>query len=257
MGKLAGKVALITGAGSGIGQATAVLFAKELARVVVADCAPRGGQETVKMIKEAGGDALYVQVDVSKTVDVERVVAVTVRSYGKIDILFNNAGVFSRFASTAETKEEDWDLAINTNLKGVFLCTKYAIPAMLSQGKGVIINTSSGAGLVASPGLLAYGVSKAGVIHLTKTAALEYARQNIRVNCICPGAIHTPMYTPFLADGASLEPLVQRTPLGRIGQPSEIAQAALYLACDDSSFVTGAVIAVDGGGTAGFVTGIS
>ena len=242
MGKLAGRVALITGAGSGIGQATALLFAKEGAKVVVADCAPRGGQETVKMIKEAGGDALYTQADVSKATDVEKMVTVTMKSYGRIDILFNNAGVFSRFASTAETTEEDWELAINTNLKGVFLCTKYAIPVMLKQGKGVIINTSSGAGLVASPGLLAYGVSKAGVIHLTKTAALEYARQNIRVNCICPGAIDTPMHAPFLAEGFSREPLIVGVPLGRMGQPSEIAQAALYLACDDSSFVTGAVI---------------
>ncbi|MFC2000754.1 SDR family NAD(P)-dependent oxidoreductase, partial [Chloroflexota bacterium] len=184
----------------------------------------------------------------------ERMVTSTMDTYGRIDILFNNAGIVRGGALTVDTTEEDWDLLINTNLKSVFLCLKHTIPVMLSQGEGVIINTASGAGLIASPSQIAYGVSKAGVIYLTKTTALEYARQNIRINCICPGPVDTPIFSPFLAiDPSYREPLKEFTPLGRMGQPGEIAQTALYLACDDSSYVTGAAIPVDGGGTAGFI----
>ncbi|MFC2000755.1 SDR family NAD(P)-dependent oxidoreductase [Chloroflexota bacterium] len=252
MGKLDGKVALITGAGSGMGQATALLFAMEGARVAVADCAPRGGQETVSMLKGVGGEAVFIETDVSSSADVKRMVATTVDMYGRIDILFNNAGIW-RLAPIAETTEEDWDLVLNTNLKGVFLCSKYAIPIMINQGQGVIINTSSSSALVGSPGMSAYCASKAGVILLTKTTALEHAGQNIRVNCICPGPMETAMSSEFLANPAAREAVTKSVPLRRIGRPSEIAQTALYLACDDSSYVTGAVFSVDGGATAGIV----
>jgi NAD(P)-dependent dehydrogenase (short-subunit alcohol dehydrogenase family) len=259
MGKLEGKVALITGAGSGIGRATGVLFAKEGAKVVVADYAPVGGQETVRIIKEAGGEAIFIKVDVSKASDVERMVRTALDAYGRIDILHNNAGIGGPVAPTADTTEKDWDSVINTNLKGVFLGSKYVIPVMVKQGGGVIINTASTSGLVGSPGFSKYCASKGGVVQLTKTMALEYAKENIRVNCICPGIIDTPMGgASFPGDAAAREAakeaferaFVKTVPLGRIGQPEEIAKAALYLACDDSSYVTGAALVVDGGVTA-------
>jgi NAD(P)-dependent dehydrogenase (short-subunit alcohol dehydrogenase family) len=249
MGKLDGKVALITGAGSGIGRATALLFAKEGSRVAVADYVPAGGEETVSMIKETGGEAIFIEVDVSKASDVERMVKAAVDKYGRIDILHNNAGITPPTAPTADTTEENWDSVINANLKGVFLGSKYVIPVMIKQGGGVIINTASGGGLVGTPGLSAYGASKGGVIQLTKAMALEYAKQNIRVNSICPGAVRTPMSKAHQADIARRQAFTRpfRVPLGRMGQPEEIAKAALYLACDDSSYVTGAVLVVDGG----------
>jgi len=249
VGKLDGKVALITGAGSGMGRATALLFAREGARVVVADYVPAGGKETVGMIKEAGGEAIFVEVNVSKAADVERMVKETLDIYGRIDILYNNAGVSGRYAFTADTTEEEWDLILNINLKGVFLGSKYTIPVMLEQGGGVIITTASTAALSGSPSLPAYSASKAGVVQLTKTMAMEYGKGNIRVNCICPGAIHTPMLE------ASPIPLTagRAFPLGRIGEPEDIAQAALYLASDDSSFITGQILVVDGGFTAGIM----
>jgi len=250
MGKLDGKVALITGAGSGIGRATALLFVSEGAKVVVADYVPEGGEETVKMIGEAGGDAIFVEVDVSKTADVQRMIKATVDTYGRVDILYNNAGVMGKYIFTADTAEQDWDRIINTNLKGVFLGSKYVIPVMLNQGGGVIINTASTAGLIGLPGLLAYGASKAGVIQLTKTIALEYADQNIRVNCICPGGILTPMSAPPPA-GDPEPPFRQPLAMGRLAEPEEIAKAALYLACDDSAYVTGIALTVDGGWTTG------
>jgi len=250
MGKLDGKVALITGAASGIGRATALLFAKEGAKVAVADYVPAGGQETVRMIEEAGGEAIFIEADVSKAADVERMVKKTVNKYGRIDILYNNAGIMGRYIFTADTPEKEWDNIISINLKGVFLGSKYAIPVMLNQGEGVIINTASTAGMMGLPGLPAYCASKAGVIQLTKTMALEYADQNIRVNCICPGGILTPMSQP--PDQAeALPPFRQSQPMRRMGQPEEVARAALYLASDDSSFVTGAALVVDGGWTTG------
>ena len=250
MGKLDGKVALITGAGSGIGRATALLFAKEGAKVVVADYVPVGGQETVRMIKEAGGEAIFVEADVSKASDVERMVKTAVDAYGRIDILYNNAGI-TRAAPTAETTEEEWDLVLDINLKGVFLGSKYAIPVMLNQGGGVIINTASIAGISGFRGMSAYCASKAAVILLTKTMALEYGRQNIRVNCICPGVIQTAMTKAWNPDETVQQVPPRGQPVKRGGQPEEIARAALYLASDDSSFVTGAALVVDGGLTAG------
>jgi NAD(P)-dependent dehydrogenase (short-subunit alcohol dehydrogenase family) len=248
MGKLDGKVALITGGGSGIGQATALLFAEEGAKITVADSVPTGGQETVRKIREAGGEGTFVEVDVSKAADVERMVKTTMDTYGRIDILFNNAGITGKVAPTAEITEEDWDLVLDTNLKGAFLGTKYVLPVMLKQGGGAIINTSSCQGIGIVVNMAPYNVSKAGIIHLTKTTALEYTAQNIRVNCICPGTIQTAMSEPWI-------PLLQIDFLlqGRVGQPEEIARAALYLASDDSSYVTGHALVVDGGWIPGAV----
>jgi NAD(P)-dependent dehydrogenase (short-subunit alcohol dehydrogenase family) len=250
MGKLEGKVALITGAGSGIGRATALLFVKEGAKVAVADYVPAGGRETVRMIKKAKGEAIFIDADVSKTADVERMIKTTLGKYGRIDILYNNAGVMGAYAFTADTPDKKWDNILNTNLKGVFLGSKYVIPVMLNQGGGVIINTASTAGMIGLPGLPAYCASKAGVIQLTKTMALEYADQNIRVNCICPGGILTAMAQPP-GPGEPPPPFRQSQPMRRFGQPEEIARAALYLACDDSSYVTGAALVVDGGWATG------
>jgi len=247
MGKLDDKAALITGAGSGIGRATALLFAKEGAKVVVADSAPHGGEETVDMIVKAGGQAIFAQVDVSRAEDVERMVNTMVDAYGKIDILYNNAGILGQTALTADTKEEDWDRVIITNLKGVFLGCKYVIPIMIEQGGGVVVNTASGAALFGSPGIPAYGASKGGVAQLTKTMALEYGKHNIRVNAICPGAIETPMSQARLDDPEHRQAMIERVPLGKIGRPEDIAEAALYLASDASSYVTGVALPVDGG----------
>lgn len=249
MGKLAGKVALITGAGSGIGRATALLFSKEGASIVVDDIVPLGGHQTVEMIKKAGGQAVFVEADVSQSDGVQQMVGVTLDTFGHLDILFNNAGVMGKYVMTAETPEQAWDDIIATNLRGVFLGSKYAIPIMLSQGGGVIINTASTAGMIGLPGLPAYCASKAGVIQLTKTMALEYADKNIRINCICPGGIMTPMSAG--SDSDNPPPFRQSQAMRRFGQPEEVARVALYLASDDSSFVTGTSAVVDGGWTSG------
>lgn len=250
MGRLEGKVALITGAGAGIGRATALLFAREGARVMVADFAPAGGQETVKMVREAGGEADFVEADVSKSADVQRMVSRTVDTFGRLDILYNNAGIQSQFAMTADMPEEDWDRVFATNVKGVFLGSKYAIPVMLRQGGGVIISTASAAGVIGLPGTGAYGASKAGIIQLTKTMALEYADRNIRVNCISPGTIMTAM-SPGAIDPENAPPFHQSQAMRRFAQPEEVASVALHLASGDSSFVTGTNTIVDGGYTAG------
>jgi len=246
MGTLDGKIALITGAGSGIGRATALLFAKEGAKVAVADCVPAGGEETVKMIKEAGDEAIFIEVDVSKAADAERMIKTVVDTYGRIDILHNNAGTRHEFTPSADLNEEDWDRVINTNLKGVFLGSKYAIPMMLNQGGGVIINTASAAGIIGAPNYVAYAASKGGVIQLTRAMALEYVAQNIRVNCICPGATQTPgVERKIVDDPKAQETFAQALPGGRWIQPEEVARAALYLASDDSSSVIGSALVID------------
>ncbi len=250
MGRLEGKAALITGAGAGIGRATALLFAREGARVMVADFVPAGGHETVKMIREAGGEGAFVEADVSKPADVRMMVTRTVEAFGRLDILFNNAGIQGKFAMTADTPEEVWDRVFATNLKSVFLGSKHAIPQMLEQGGGVIISTASAAGVIGLPGTGAYGASKAGIIHLTRTMALEYADRNIRVNCISPGTIMTAM-SPGTIDPENVPPFHQSQAMRRFAQPDEVAAVALFLASNDSSFVTGTNTVVDGGYTAG------
>ncbi|MFC1999688.1 SDR family NAD(P)-dependent oxidoreductase [Chloroflexota bacterium] len=244
MGRLDGKVALITGAGSGIGRASALLFAEEGAKVAVVDYVPAGGHETVSMVRDVGGEAFFVDADVSKTGDVENMVKTAVDRYGRMDILFNNAGV-GRIALVADISVEDWDLVMNTNLRAVFLASKLVIPIMLKQGGGVIISTSSVNGIGANPTLAPYCASKAGVILLTKTVAAEYGRHGIRANCICPGVIET-------AGTVDLLPMfeMEYTAQGRAGRPEEIAQVALFLASDESSYVNGASLVVDGGWTA-------
>ena len=253
-GALNGKVALITGGASGIGRATAVLFAREGASVAVVDVNEPEGQAVVQMIIDEGGQAIFVRGDVSRAADCQLATRQTVEQLGKLDILFNNAGIIRR-ASVVETSEEEWDRVMATNVKSVFLLSKYAIPIMAEAGGGVIINTASGWGLVGGRDAAAYCASKGAVVLLTKAMALDHGAQNIRVNCICPGDTDTPMLRnearqlgkpeeQFLSESA-------QRPLQRVGRPEEIAQAVLYLASDASSFVTGIALVVDGGGLAG------
>lgn len=245
MGKLNGKVAIITGAGSGIGRATALLFAREGAKVVIADIDDVGGKETLKMIKDGGGEAIFVHADVSNAEDVKNMVKTAVDKYGGLHIIFNNAGIGGEMKDTANYPEEVFDKVIEVNLKGVWLGIKYAVPEILKSGGGSIINTASAGGLVGFPGVSAYCASKAGVVALTKVAALEYAKLNIRVNCIAPAVIKTPLSDKLTPEMAEAQ--IQLVPMGRMGKPEEVAKVALFLASDDSSFVTGHVLSVDGG----------
>lgn len=252
MGKLDGKVAIVTGSASGIGRASAILFAQEGAKVVVADVDPKG-RDVAEEISRGGGTATFVKTDVSKPEDVEALVRAAVDAYGKLNVIFNNAGVEGEQRFTADCSVENWDRVLGINLKGVFLGMKYAIPAILKSGGGAIVNTASTAGITGYPSMPAYSASKGGVIQLTKTAALEYARQGIRVNCICPGGIFTPLVERFTKGlpKEQIEKMVQAVhPIGRFGTPEEVAKLALYLASDDSSFCTGAPFIVDGGMTA-------
>ncbi len=246
MDRLKGKIALITGGGSGIGRATCLLFAGEGATVVVADYVAEGGHETVQQIKANGGKATFVQADVSKSADVQNMIATTVQTCGRVDVLFNNAGIEGPSAKIANYKEDDWDRVIAIDLTSVYLGMKYVIPEMLKQGGGSIISTASVAGLVGFPGSGAYAAAKAGVINMTRMVALEYADKNIRVNCICPGIIDTPMVDRVVG-GRLRERVVKAEPVGRLGRPEDIANAALFLASDDSSFATGAPFVIDGG----------
>jgi NAD(P)-dependent dehydrogenase (short-subunit alcohol dehydrogenase family) len=249
VGKLDNKVAIITGASSGIGRATAVLFAREGARVVVAARGLEGLEETVRLIKEAGGEGMAVKADLTKEKEVQGVIDRTIEKYGKIDILFNNAGMQNTGKPIHEMAVEDWDRVIATNLRSTFLCMKYAIPHMLAKG-GVIINTTSPAGLVGIPFNAAYCASKGGIVQLMKAAAYEYAKYNIRVNCLAPGATDTPMLrSAWGKDGPIGEPegWIKSAPMNRIVSPDEIAPGVLYLASDDASFVTGTTLVIDGG----------
>jgi len=246
MARLKDKVAIITGGGSGIGRATCLLFAREGAKVVVADYIAEGGNETVRQISAADGQAVFVQADVSKSADVRNMIGAAVRNYGRVDILFNNAGIEGPSTKLANLKEEDWDRVIAIDLTSVYLGMKYVIPEMIKQGGGVILSTASVAGLVGFQGSGAYAAAKAGVINLTRLAALEYADKNIRVNCICPGVIETPMVERVMG-GRPRERVVRSEPIGRLGRPEDIANAALFLASDESSFATGAPFIIDGG----------
>ena len=247
-GSLDGKVALVTGGGSGIGQATALAFAREGAKVLVADVLVEGGEDTVKRINSAAGESAFVKTNVADPADVEAMVDYAVATYGRLDCAFNNAGIAGAGGRTAEYTREQWDRVISINLTGVWLCMKYEIDQMEKQGVGAIVNTASVAGLVGVRHGPAYVAAKHGVVGLTKAAALEYARANIRVNAVCPGAIQTPM----LEKGLKVDPRIEtkmsaREPIGRLGKPDEIAQAVVWLCSDAASFVTGLPMAVDGG----------
>ena len=248
-GNLNGKTALVTGGGSGIGRATSLAYAREGARVVVADVNVEGGEETVQQIKEAGGEAILVHADVAKPDDTQAMVDKAVEAFGSLDCAFNNAGISGRERwLTHEYPEEDWDRVTSINLKGVWLCMKAEIPQMQKQGGGVIVNTASVAGLVGIRGTAAYIAAKHGVAGLTKAAALEYADQGIRVNAVCPGYIRTPLVQGIFDTVEGYEDQVKsRHPVGRLGEPSEIAEAVLWLSSDAASFVTGHNMAVDGG----------
>ena len=254
MGDLVGKRALITGGASGIGRATALLFAREGAAVSVVDLDEAGGQAVAQVIVDDGGQAIFVRCDVSRAADCQRAVQQTVSELGGLDILFNNAGIIWR-ATVLETTEAEWDRVMAVNVKSIFLLSKYAVPVMDQAGGGVIINAASAWGLVGGRRAAAYSASKGAVVLLTKAMALDHGEQDIRVNCICPGDTDTLMlrdeaqqlgepYERFLAEAA-------QRPLQRIGRPEEIARAALYLASDASSYITGTALVVDGGGLAG------
>ena len=248
MKRFEGKVALVTGGGSGIGRATALAFANEGAKVVIDDINVEGGEETLRMIKSTGGEAIFVKADVSKRAEVEAMVQKAIETYGRLDCAFNNAGIGEELKRVAKTTEDNWDRVMATNLKGVYLCMKYEIPHMLKQKKGAIVNTSSIAGLIGLSGQAAYVASKHGVVGLTKSVALEYATSGIRVNAVCPGVINTPLITHQLKDRPQMEKVyVDMEPIGRLGQPEEIAAAVLWLCSDEASFVTGYPLAVDGG----------
>lgn len=285
-----GKVALVTGGSSGIGRATALAFAREGAKVVIADIDVPGGEETVRLIREAssaapvmahaavpmlagvgtksgvsgyptkgngdktgthawGSDAArFVMTDVSRAAEVQSLINKVIQTFGRLDYAFNNAGIEGTTASTVDLSEEDWDRVINTNLKGVWLSMKYEIPQMLKQGGGAIVNTSSVAGLVGFQGIPAYVASKHGVVGLTKTAALEYGKQGIRINAVLPGVIRTPMVERYLhGDPKAEELLLAQEPIGRLGTPEEIAETVIWLCSGAASFVTGDALVVDGG----------
>lgn len=248
--KLKNKVAIVTGGGSGIGRAASILFAAEGAKVVIADVSEEGGTGTVKMIRVAGGEAMFIRTDVADTAQVKAMVDRAIASYGRLDIAYNNAGVGGPLGSAAEIDEAEWDAAMAINLRGVYICCKYEIPRMIEVGGGSIINQSSiGAIIGGGPPLLgpvgAYSASKAGVVGLTQSIAYTYGHQGIRANAILPGVIETPMAT-YLNNPASRQLVIDSTPLHRLGQPEDIAKVALFLASSDSSFVSGASIVVDG-----------
>ena len=252
--RLANKTALITGGTSGIGRTTAVLFAKEGARVAITGCNEMRGLAVVEEIEAASGTAIFIRSDVRSAAECRQAVEQTLQTFGRLDILFNNAGVF--YPNTVpDSTEEEWDLTLDICLKGTYLMSKFALQAMLAQKSGVIINNSSGWGLVGGNAAAAYCAAKGGVVLLTKAMAIDHGPQGIRVNCVCPGDVDTPMlpedarrrgmkWEDYLATASD-------RPMGRIGKPEEIAAAVLFLASDEAQFITGAVLAVDGGGTAG------
>jgi NAD(P)-dependent dehydrogenase (short-subunit alcohol dehydrogenase family) len=242
-----GRTALVTGGGSGIGRATALAFARAGANVVVADVDVAGGNETLALMGTLAGKH-FIQTDVSQSSAVEALVKSVVDTFGSLDFAFNNAGIQGEISQTADCTEENWDRITGINLKGVWLCMKYEIAQMLKQGAGAIVNNSSNFGLVGSNGMPAYSASKHGVIALTKTAALEYAQSGIRVNAVCPGPVETPLVTKIIERQPEIvDAITEREPIGRMGQPEEIANAVVWLCSDDASFVVGAALPVDGG----------
>jgi NAD(P)-dependent dehydrogenase (short-subunit alcohol dehydrogenase family) len=245
LNRFEGKTAFITGAASGIGRAAAVAFAAEGARVVVADRSEAELQETAEQVRAAGGEVLAITCDVSIPEQVQAAVAQALQAFGRIDCAFNNAGVENKAALLHEIELEEWDRILNINLRGAFICMKHEIAQMVRQGGGVVVNTSSGAGIRGVAGGASYAASKHGMIGMTKSAALDYAKQNIRVNCVLPGNIATPMMDRFT--GGDIQKAIDLEPVGRLGKPEEIAEAVLWMCSDLGGFVTGASIVVDGG----------
>jgi len=254
--RLEGKVALITGGASGIGKVTAELFAQEGAHVALADVADEAGAAVAEGIGSAGAEVTYVHADVSSATDVAGMVAATVERFGRLDVLFNNAGVFlADDRSVLDTEEDVWDRVMAINLKGVYLGCRYGIPAMLASGGGSIVNMSSFVALMgAAFPQIAYTASKGGVLAMTREIAVEFARKGIRANALCPAPIETPLTERMLADPVARERRLVHVPIGRFGRAEEIANAALFLASDESSLMTGAALVVDGGITAAYVT---
>ena len=246
--QFSGKVALVTGGASGLGRVSAIALAKEGAQVAVSDIAVSEGEATVQMITSTGGRAVFIKADVTKSVEVEAMVREAVKAFGRLDFALNNAGIDGVRARTADYPEDVWEQVINLNLTGVFLCLKFELAVMVKQGSGAIINLSSVAGVTGFPGHAAYTASKHGVIGLTKTAAIDYAKAGIRVNAICPAYTHTPMLDRMLKQQPELEAkLISRVPLRRLGAAGEIAQAVIYLFSDAAAFITGHSLVMDGG----------
>ena len=247
-GRLESKVALITGAASGIGRATAVLFAREGAGVAVLDVDEDGGAETARVIGDCGGRAVFWRTDVSQEADVRAAVEASVKEFGRVDILVNNAGIVN-MAGAIDTSLEDWDRVLNVNLRGVFLCCKHAIPHMIRQGGGSIVNVASIGSLVAVMAHAAYNASKAGVVGLSRQMALDYGPSNVRINCVCPTSTDTPLVRKAGAGSRALKAMAELHPLRRITEPEDIAYAALFLASDEARSITGVVLPVDAGWT--------
>jgi NAD(P)-dependent dehydrogenase (short-subunit alcohol dehydrogenase family) len=242
-----GKVAIVTGGSSGIGRATAIAFAKEGANVVIAARRTQEGEETVRLAKEAGSDALFVQTDVTKAADVEALVNKTLEAYGRLDCAFNNAG-FGKSTPLIESSEEDWNSEIDVNLKGVWLCLKYQIPTLIKTGGGAIVNMASmGGGVIGVPNLSAYNAAKGGVVGLTRSAAMEYASQGIRINAVSPGLISTDILANVSQE--ALQQMTETIPLKRPGRAEEVAEAVIWLCSDGASYITGQNLAIDGGYT--------